>query len=242
MSKKVVTTDENQPSIRVRDLRKTYRMGDQEVHALAGVSFDIHAGEMVAIIGSSGSGKSTLMNILGCLDRPSSGEYFLDGEDVSKLGSNKLARIRNRKIGFVFQSFNLLSRMSALENVEVPLLYSGVHSAKDKALGALGRVGLAERCHHEPNQLSGGQRQRVAIARALVTNPTLILADEPTGNLDSKTGVEIMNLFRELNDQGVTLIIVTHEPDIASYCKRSIQVRDGKIVEDILVDQVPVPL
>lgn len=242
MSKKAVNVDENAPSIRVRDLRKTYRMGDQEVHALAGVSFDIHAGEMVAIIGSSGSGKSTLMNIMGCLDRPSSGEYFLDGEDVSKLGSNKLARIRNRKIGFVFQSFNLLSRMSALENVEVPLLYSGVHSAKDRALAALDRVGLAERCHHEPNQLSGGQRQRVAIARALVTNPTLILADEPTGNLDSKTGVEIMNLFRELNDQGVTLIIVTHEPDIASYCKRSIQVRDGKIVEDVPVNQVPVPL
>lgn len=229
------------PSILVEDLTKTYHMGDQEVHALAGVSFGIHPGEMVAIIGSSGSGKSTLMNILGCLDRPSSGRYLLDGEDVSKLGPNKLARIRNRKIGFVFQSFNLLSRMSALENVEVPLLYSGVHSAGDRALGALDRVGLAERCHHEPNQLSGGQRQRVAIARALVTNPTLILADEPTGNLDSKTSVEIMTLFRELNDQGVTLIIVTHEPEIAGYCKRSIQVRDGKIVEDVLVDQQALP-
>lgn len=231
----------SKPSISVRNLRKTYYMGDQEVNALAGVSFDIYPGEMVAIIGSSGSGKSTLMNILGCLDRPTSGEYFLDGEDVSKLGSNKLARIRNRKIGFVFQSFNLLSRMSALENVEVPLLYSGVHSAADRALKALDRVGLAERCHHEPNQLSGGQRQRVAIARALVTNPTLILADEPTGNLDSKTSVEIMTLFRELNEQGVTLIIVTHEPDIASYCKRSIQVRDGKIVEDIAVEQQALP-
>jgi putative ABC transport system ATP-binding protein len=228
-------------AIEVRDLTKTYRMGDQEVHALAGVSFDIQAGEMVSIIGSSGSGKSTLMNILGCLDRPSTGQYFLDGEDVSKLGSNRLARIRNKKIGFVFQSFNLLSRMSALENVEVPLLYSGVHSAADRALAALDRVGLADRCHHEPNQLSGGQRQRVAIARALVTNPTIILADEPTGNLDSKTSVEIMTLFRELNEQGVTLIIVTHEPDIASYCKRSIQVRDGIIVEDVMVNQMALP-
>lgn len=228
-------------AIEVKNLTKTYRMGDQEVHALAGVSFDIQAGEMVAIIGSSGSGKSTLMNILGCLDRPSSGQYFLDDEDVSKLGTNRLARIRNQKIGFVFQSFNLLARMSALENVEVPLLYSGVHSAADRALAALARVSLADRCHHEPNQLSGGQRQRVAIARALVTNPTIILADEPTGNLDSKTSVEIMALFRELNDQGVTLIIVTHEPDVANYCKRSIQVRDGLIVEDILVNQVALP-
>ncbi len=231
----------SEPSISVRNLRKTYYMGDQEVNALAGVSFDIYPGEMIAIIGSSGSGKSTLMNILGCLDRPTAGEYILDGEDVSKLGSNKLARIRNRKIGFVFQSFNLLSRMSALENVEVPLLYSGVHSASDRALQALDRVGLAERCHHEPNQLSGGQRQRVAIARALVTSPTLILADEPTGNLDSKTSVEIMTLFRELNEQGVTLIIVTHEPDIASYCKRRIQVRDGKIIEDVPVEQQALP-
>jgi putative ABC transport system ATP-binding protein len=229
------------PAISVQNLVKTYHMGDQQVNALAGVSFDIRAGEMVAIIGSSGSGKSTLMNILGCLDHPSSGQYFLDGEDVSKLSSNKLAGIRNRKIGFVFQSFNLLSRMSALENVEVPLLYSGVHSAGDRALAALDRVGLADRCHHVPNQLSGGQRQRVAIARALVTNPTLILADEPPGNLDSKTSVEIMTLFRELNEQGVTLIIVTHEPDIAGYCKRSIQVRDGKIVEDVVVEQQALP-
>ncbi len=229
------------PAIQVRDLKKTYRMGDQEVHALAGVSFDIMPGEMVAIIGSSGSGKSTLMNILGCLDRPTSGQYFLDGEDVSKLGTNRLARIRNQKIGFVFQSFNLLSRMSALENVEVPLLYSGVHSAHDRALAALERVGLGTRGHHEPNQLSGGQRQRVAVARALVTNPTIILADEPTGNLDSKTSVEIMGLFRELNEQGVTLIIVTHEHDIAAYCKRSIQVKDGLIVEDIAMDQVAMP-
>ena len=229
------------PAIQVKDLTKMYRMGDQEVHALAGVSFDIQAGEMIAIIGSSGSGKSTLMNILGCLDRPTTGQYFLDGEDVSKLGTNRLARIRNQKIGFVFQSFNLLSRMSALENVEVPLLYSGVHSAKDRALSALDRVGLGDRSDHEPNQLSGGQRQRVAIARALVTNPTIILADEPTGNLDSKTSVEIMGLFRELNEQGVTLIIVTHEHDIAAYCKRMIQVKDGVVVEDVPVDQVALP-
>jgi len=228
-------------AIEVKNLTKMYKMGDQEVHALAGVSFDIQQGEMIAIIGSSGSGKSTLMNILGCLDRPTSGQYFLDGEDVSKLGTNRLARIRNQKIGFVFQSFNLLSRMSALENVEVPLLYSGVHSAKDRALAALDRVGLGSRSDHEPNQLSGGQRQRVAIARALVTNPTIILADEPTGNLDSKTSVEIMGLFRELNEQGVTLIIVTHEHDIAAYCKRMIQVKDGLVVEDVPVDQVALP-
>jgi len=229
-------------AIEVKNLTKMYRMGDQEVHALAGVSFNIQQGEMIAIIGSSGSGKSTLMNILGCLDRPTSGQYFLDGEDVSKLGTNRLARIRNQKIGFVFQSFNLLSRMSALENVEVPLLYSGVHSAKDRALAALDRVGLGSRSDHEPNQLSGGQRQRVAIARALVTNPTIILADEPTGNLDSKTSVEIMGLFRELNEQGVTLIIVTHEHDIAAYCKRSIQVKDGLVVEDVPVDQIALPV
>jgi putative ABC transport system ATP-binding protein len=220
------------PAIEVQNLTKVYRMGDQEVRALDGVSFTISPGEMTAIIGSSGSGKSTLMNIIGCLDSPTSGKYFLDGEDASKLSNNQLARIRNRKIGFVFQSFNLLSRMTALENVEVPLLYSGQHKAHDKALAALERVRLGDRAHHEPNQLSGGQRQRVAIARALVTQPTLILADEPTGNLDSKTSEEIMALFKELNSQGVTLIIVTHEHDIANYCRRSINVKDGKIIED----------
>jgi putative ABC transport system ATP-binding protein len=222
----------SRPAIEVYDLTKVYRMGDQEVHALDGVSFTINEGEMTAIIGSSGSGKSTLMNIIGCLDSPTSGRYILNGRDTSNLSLNELARIRNRNIGFVFQSFNLLPRMSALENVEVPLLYSGQSGAKEKAQAALARVGLAERSHHEPNQLSGGQRQRVAIARALVTNPAIVLADEPTGNLDSKTGEEIMQLFHELNDQGVTLIIVTHEPEIAHHCSRSITIRDGKIVED----------
>ena len=231
--------DDGQPAIRVTDLCKSYSMGDQTVHALAGVSFDLREGEMVAIVGSSGSGKSTMMNILGCLDRPTTGSYELDGRDVSGLSSNDLARIRNRKIGFVFQSFNLLARMSALENVEVPLLYSGIHDAKQQAMLALDRVGLGSRHHHEPNQLSGGQRQRVAIARALVTNPTMILADEPTGNLDSKTSVEIMTLFQELNRQGVTLIVVTHEPDIASHCRRMISMKDGLIVADTPVDQVP---
>lgn len=219
-------------SIEIRDLRRTYYMGDQEVHALDGVSFDITRGEMAAIIGTSGSGKSTLMNIIGCLDKPTSGLYKLDNQDVSRLSQNQLARIRNRCIGFVFQSFNLLPRMSALENVEVPLLYSGASRAKDSAKAALERVGLGGRMHHEPNQLSGGQRQRVAIARALVTNPMILLADEPTGNLDSRTGDEIMALFHELNEQGVTLIIVTHEPDIAAHCKRVIQLRDGKVVDD----------
>lgn len=222
----------SRPAIEVYDLTKVYRMGDQEVRALDGVTFTINEGEMTAILGSSGSGKSTLMNIIGCLDPPTTGRYVLNGRDVSNLSLNELARIRNRNIGFVFQSFNLLPRMSALENVEVPLLYSGMRGAKEKAQAALERVGLAERSHHEPNQLSGGQRQRVAIARALVTNPAIVLADEPTGNLDSKTGEEIMQLFHELNDQGVTLIVVTHEPDIAQHCSRSITLRDGRIVED----------
>ena len=207
-------------------------MGDQEVRALDDVSFTVMPGEMTAIIGQSGSGKSTLMNILGCLDSPTSGRYTLDGEDTGKLNDNQLARIRNRRIGFVFQNFNLLPRMSAVENVEMPLLYCGVAHAKPRALEALDRVGLAGRSHHEPNQLSGGQRQRVAVARALVTNPSMVLADEPTGNLDSRTGDEIMELFRQLNVQGVTLLIVTHEPDIAARCRRAISMRDGCIVED----------
>jgi putative ABC transport system ATP-binding protein len=232
----------SRPAIEVFDVTKVYRMGDQEVRALDGVSFSINEGEMTAIIGTSGSGKSTLMNIVGCLDSATSGKYILNGNDVSDLSINDLARIRNRNIGFVFQSFNLLPRMSALENVEVPLLYSGLAGAKEKAQAALDRVGLGDRVHHEPNQLSGGQRQRVAIARALVTNPAIVLADEPTGNLDSRTGEEIMQLFHELNAQGVTLIIVTHEPDIAQHCSRSINIKDGRIIEDKYHEKVVSPL
>jgi len=214
------------------DIHKEYKMGDEIVRALDGVSLTIQEGEMVAIIGHSGSGKSTLMNVLGCLDTPTSGRYILDGRDVSKLNDNQLAEVRNRKIGFVFQTFNLLSRTTALENVEVPLFYRGERNARKKSMEALERVGLAERVHHFPNQLSGGQRQRVAIARALVINPAIVLADEPTGNLDSATGIDIMRLFGELHDQGSTIIIVTHEPDIAAYCPRHVSIRDGKILSD----------
>lgn len=216
--------------IQAESLVKTYTLGGSVIKALDGVSLTIDAGEMVAITGPSGSGKSTLMHILGCLDRPDSGRYILAGEDVSRLSKNRLAEIRNRHIGFVFQTFNLLPRMTALENVELPLLYAGQNHARDRAEEALRIVGLADRMHHEPNQLSGGQRQRVAIARAIVMNPTIILADEPTGNLDSKTGEEIMSLFLSLNQRGHTIIIVTHEPDIARYCRRQIQLKDGRIV------------
>ncbi len=219
-------------AIEVRNLTKIYAMGGETVHALDGVTFSIEPGEMVAIIGSSGSGKSTLMNIIGCLDRPTSGEYHLDGQDVSRFSGNALARVRNRNIGFVFQNFNLLPRMSALENVEVPILYSGTGGAAKLARAALERVGLADRAGHEPNQLSGGQRQRVAIARALVNNPTILLADEPTGNLDTRTGREIMKLFHELHAEKVTLIIVTHDAEVAEQCSRNIVLRDGKIIED----------
>ncbi len=219
-----------------RDLTKHYRMGDQTVRALDGVTFEIAEGEMVAIIGSSGSGKSTLMNILGCLDTPSGGDYWLDGREVSRLTDDELSDVRNRKIGFVFQTFNLLAQSTALENIEVPLFYRGERRARQLAEEALTRVGLAQRMDHLPNQLSGGQRQRVAIARALVTRPAIILADEPTGNLDSATSVEIMGLFQELNAQGVTLIIVTHEPDIAGWCRRRIRISDGRIVEDRAVE------
>ncbi len=217
------------------DLVKTYIMGTGDsaniVHALDGVSLTINEGEMVAIRGPSGSGKSTLMNILGCLDRPTSGRYVLAGEDVSRMSGNALAIVRNRRIGFVFQTFNLLPRMSALENVELPLLYSGVGEAKGRAKQALASVGLGDRLRHEPNQLSGGQRQRVAIARAIVTDPAIILADEPTGNLDTKTGDEILALFQKLCADGRTIIVVTHEPDVAQHCQRSIHMRDGRIVE-----------
>jgi putative ABC transport system ATP-binding protein len=221
--------------IEARDLVKTYRMGDQEVHALAGVSVGIEAGEFVAIMGASGSGKSTLMNILGCLDRPDSGHYRLAGEAVDGMSPDGLARVRNLRIGFVFQQFNLLPRTSALENVELPMVYSGVPSAerRERAMEALQRVGLAQRSGHTPAELSGGQQQRVAIARALVNRPQLILADEPTGALDTRTSEDIMRLLTELNDQGITVVLVTHEHDIAAWTKRRLVFRDGQIVEDV---------
>jgi putative ABC transport system ATP-binding protein len=215
--------------IQTQLLVKTYRLGESRVLALDGIDLQVEEGEIVAISGSSGSGKSTLMHILGCLDRPDSGTYILAGEDVSKLSANRLAEIRNHNIGFVFQDFNLLPRLNALENVELPLLYSGVSEAKDRAEEALRIVGLEDRMHHEPAQLSGGQRQRVSIARAIVTDPAIILADEPTGNIDTKTGEEIMATFKQLNAQGRTFIIVTHDPDIANHCKRQIHIRDGRI-------------
>jgi len=220
--------------IEIAKVSKVYRMGDVEVHALREVSLAIEEGESVAIMGPSGSGKSTLMNILGCLDRPSSGSYWLVGDEVSRLDRNALAQLRNRTLGFVFQSFNLLSRTTALENVELPLLYSGVSGRERhaRAREALERVGLGDRMHHHPNQMSGGQQQRVAVARALVTRPRLIVADEPTGNLDSRTSVEIMALFQGLGRTGITLLLVTHEPDIARYASRVVVMRDGRVQSD----------
>lgn len=220
----------------VDHLVKIYSLGEVDVHALRGVSLRINRGEFVAIMGASGSGKSTFMNILGCLDKPTRGTYLLDGIDVSKLSRDELAVIRNRKIGFVFQGFNLLSRTSALENVELPLLYGSLTGKErhERAIEALKRVGLGDRIHHYPNQLSGGQQQRVAIARALVNHPSIVLADEPTGNLDSRTSVEIMEIFQQLNDQGITIVLVTHEPDIAQFAKRQIIFRDGKVRSDRL--------
>jgi putative ABC transport system ATP-binding protein len=221
--------------IELRNLVKTYHVGETEVRALRGVSYAITEGDFLAIMGPSGSGKSTLMNILGCLDRPSSGEYILDGEEVSTFDKNKLARVRNQKIGFVFQSFNLLARTTALENTELPLLYSTTNGRDmtQRALAALASVGLQDRAHHKTNQLSGGEQQRVAIARALLNNPTLILADEPTGNLDSKTSSEVMNIFKTLNEEkGMTIIMVTHEPDIAAWAKARIYLKDGLIVRE----------
>jgi putative ABC transport system ATP-binding protein len=217
--------------IRTRELAKVYRMGDNDVHALAGVSVDIDKGEFVAVTGPSGSGKSTFMNLLGCLDRPSGGEYRLGGKAVSAMDGDELARTRNRQIGFVFQHFNLLGRTSAVENVALPLVYAGMPKKEriDKAMQVLERVGLADRAHHHPAQLSGGQQQRVAIARALVSGPLLILADEPTGALDTRTSQEIMTLFQELNRQGMTLVLVTHEPEVARFARRVLHFRDGRL-------------
>jgi putative ABC transport system ATP-binding protein len=223
--------------IQLEKINKVYS-GAVSVHAVRDVSLQIQRGEFVAIMGSSGSGKSTLMNLLGCLDRPTDGRYLLDGEDVSQLDRNELADIRNDKIGFVFQGFNLLSRTSAIENVELPMLYTRKRNGKsqhERASLALKKVGLGERADHHPNQLSGGQQQRVAIARALANDPSLILADEPTGNLDTQTSVEIMGLFQELNEQGITLIMVTHELDIARYTRRNIVMRDGRVISDVAV-------
>ncbi|MBZ5523009.1 MAG: ABC transporter ATP-binding protein [Acidobacteriia bacterium] len=227
--------------IRVEDVHKYYELGETRVHALRGVDLTIEPGEFVAIMGSSGSGKSTFMNMLGCLDKPSSGRYLLEGTDVSGLDKKQLAAIRNRKLGFVFQGFNLLARTTALENVELPTLYA--HMAKEQRLAraaeVLTMVGLGERLEHFPSQLSGGQQQRVAIARALVNQPAILLADEPTGNLDSRTSVEIMQIFQDLNDRGLTIVVVTHEPDIAQYAKRIVVFRDGKVRHDDPVRERP---
>ncbi len=228
----------NDTIIKTVNLAKTYKVGEIDVPALKSVNLSVNKGEFVAIMGASGSGKSTLMNLLGCLDKPTAGEYYLDGTNTSKLSKNEYANIRNQKIGFVFQGFNLLPRTTALENVELPLMYDRQNKEKNhKALAveALEKVGLIDRSHHEPNQLSGGQQQRVAIARALVNQPTIILADEPTGNLDSRTSIEIFCLFQKLNEEGITILMVTHERDFAAFAKRIIEMRDGRIIKDFLI-------
>ncbi len=230
-----MVTSEQPSIIRIKGLTKTYTVGEVEVHALKSVDLNIAQGEFVAIMGSSGSGKSTLMNLIGCLDTPTSGEYLLDNVNTGTLSKNDYARIRNQKIGFVFQGFNLLSRTSALENVELPLMYDRYERIKEpakKALEVLRRVGLGDRIHHVPNQLSGGQQQRVAIARALVNEPSLILADEPTGNLDSRMSVEVFSLFQQLNNEGITIVLVTHEREFARFAKRIVELKDGRIIRD----------
>jgi putative ABC transport system ATP-binding protein len=224
------------PVIQIEKLSKYYYMGQNVVQALRGVSLEVGRGDFVAIMGPSGSGKSTLMNLIGCLDRPTSGKYLLDGVPVSEMSTNELADIRNQKIGFIFQGFNLLARMTALENVELPMVYAGI--SKDerytRAMQALAMVGLGQRANHRPAELSGGQQQRVAVARALASRPSLILADEPTGNLDSKTGLEVMMILQRLNSRGITIVLVTHDPTIADYCGRQVKFRDGRIIEDVL--------
>ena len=226
----------DQSVIRLEALDKVYQTGEVAVHAVRGVSLTVEQGEFAAVMGASGSGKSTLMNLIGCLDRPTGGRYWLDGEEVVTLTKSELARVRNQRLGFVFQGFNLLSRTSALENVELPLLYSphghGARELRRRSRAALERVGLGDRMDHQPSQLSGGQQQRVAIARALVNEPALLLADEPTGNLDTRTSLEIMGIFQELNRKGMTILMVTHEPDIAQYCLRQIVMRDGRVISD----------
>jgi putative ABC transport system ATP-binding protein len=226
--------------VRLRRVEKTYRTGDVEVKAVRAVDLDIARGDFVAIMGASGSGKSTLMNVLGCLDQPTSGEYLLDGAAVDSLDERQLARVRNSKLGFVFQSFNLLARTSALENVELPMLYTEKpvrrRDRRRRAIDVLQSVGLGERLQHRPSELSGGQQQRIAIARALVNRPTVVFADEPTGNLDTRTSIEIMGLFQALNEEGITIVMVTHEPEIAAYCKRTVVMRDGRIVSDSQVE------